>query len=70
MPLLHGKWLTFRYLSLKPKLLFNLAREDGLLVSNGWQVKKDDIVDWPKGERDDYVFKRVNTVVNAFRPRC
>lgn len=28
--------------------------------------KLKDIVDWPKGERDGYVFTPVNTVVNAF----
>jgi alpha-L-rhamnosidase len=64
------KWLAARYESLKPKLLLNRARVDGLLVSNDKQVKKDDIVDWPKSERDGYVFKPVNTVVNAFHIRC
>lgn len=63
------KWLSSRYESLKPKLLLERAREDGLLVSNDKQVKKDDIVDWPKTERDGYVFKPVNTVVNAFHIR-
>ena len=28
--------------------------------------RRTDIVDWPKGERDGYVFTPVNTVVNAF----
>jgi hypothetical protein len=65
-----AKWLASRYESLKPKLLLNRARRDGLLVSNDKQVKKDDIVDWPKSERDGYVFKPVNTVVNAFHIRC
>jgi hypothetical protein len=40
-----------------------------LLVSNAAQVKRDDIVDWPVAERDGYVFKPVNTVVNAFHLR-
>ena len=62
-------WLSSRYESLKPKLLLERAREDGLLVSNEKQVKKDDIVDWPKSERDGFVFKPVNTVVNAFHIR-
>jgi hypothetical protein len=62
-------WLSSRYESLKPKLLLERARADGLLVSNEKQVKKDDIVDWPQGERDGYVFKPVNTVVNAFHIR-
>ncbi len=63
------KWLSTRYDSLKPKLLLERAREDGLLVSNAAQVKKDDIVDWPVKERDGFVFKPVNTVVNAFHIR-
>ena len=60
------EWLSSRYESLKPKLLLERARKDGLLVSNDKQVKKDDIVDWPIVERDGFVFKPVNTVVNAF----
>jgi alpha-L-rhamnosidase len=63
------KWLADRYESLKPKLLAERAREDGLLVSNQKQITRDDIVDWPKFERDGYVFKPVNTVVNAFHIR-
>jgi hypothetical protein len=63
------KWLAARYASLKPKLLLERARADGLLVSNQKQVKKDDIVDWPQGERDGFVFQPVNTVVNAFHIR-
>lgn len=62
-------WLAERYESLKPKLLLGRAREDGLLVSNDAQVKRDDIVDWPVGERDGFVFKPVNSVVNAFHVR-
>jgi alpha-L-rhamnosidase len=63
-------WLAGRYESLKPKLLLDRAREDGLLVSNEAQRKKNDIVDWPQGERDGYQFKPVNTVVNAFHIRA
>jgi hypothetical protein len=45
------------------KLLQQHARaSDGLLNTDSLQ----DIVDWPAGERDGYVFKPVNTVVNAF----
>ena len=33
------------------------------------QIKRDDLVDWPKTERDGYVFKPVNTVINAFHIR-
>ena len=63
------EWLATRYESLKPKLLLERARADGLLVSNAAQVKRDDIVDWPAAERDGFVFKPVNTVVNAFHLR-
>lgn len=63
------EWLGKRYESLKPKLLGERARGDGLLVSSEAQTKKDDIVDWPQSERDGYVFKPVNTVVNAFHIR-
>jgi hypothetical protein len=44
------------------KTLEQRARADGLLDTKGLS----DIVDWPKGERDRYDFKPVNTVVNAF----
>ena len=60
------------YLRLKDeKLLLNLAREDGLLVSFPEQgvAQMADIVDWPVGERDGFVFKPVNAVVNAFHYR-
>lgn len=63
------KWLATRYESLKPKLLLERAREDGLLVSNATQIKKTDIVDWPMKERDGFVFTAVNSVVNAFHIR-
>ena len=63
------KWLSTRYESLKPKLLLGRARDDGLLVSRPEQIKKGDIVDWPVKERDGFVLKPVNTVVNAFHIR-
>ncbi len=44
------------------KTLQQRTREDGLLNTKGLR----DIVDWPKGERDGFDFKEVNTVVNAF----
>ncbi|MBK1876464.1 alpha-L-rhamnosidase C-terminal domain-containing protein [Pelagicoccus mobilis] len=56
----------------KEKTLEYLARKDGLLVSHPYpnHTKRTgdsaDIVDWPPGERDNYVFKEVNTVVNSF----
>jgi hypothetical protein len=56
------------------KLLLNLAREDGLLKTFPVMKKNApnamrDIVDWPIGERDNFVFKDVNAVVNAFHYR-
>jgi alpha-L-rhamnosidase len=63
-------WLAPRYEALKEKLLLKRARGDGLLVSNDQQIKRDDIVDWPAKERDGYLFKPVNTVVNAFHLRA
>ncbi|MCH6256763.1 hypothetical protein MLD52_09410 [Puniceicoccaceae bacterium K14] len=56
----------------KEKTLEERAREDGLLVGFPYEEHSDrpgdsaDIVDWPPGERDGYVFQEVNTVVNAF----
>jgi alpha-L-rhamnosidase len=47
------------------KLLLQHARADGLLDSRELR----DIVDWPVGERDDYDFRPINTVVNAFHYR-
>lgn len=44
------------------KTLESHVGADGLLNSSGLQ----DLVDWPEGERDGYVLKEVNTVVNAF----
>lgn len=63
-------WLAARFDSLKPKLLLERAREDGLLLSGPRQITKEDIIDWPVGERDGFVFKPVNTVVNAFHIRA
>ncbi|MCU0250405.1 MAG: family 78 glycoside hydrolase catalytic domain [Vicinamibacterales bacterium] len=64
------EWLAARYEALKPKLLLDRARADGLLASSEAQRAKEDIVDWPAGERDGYVFTPVNTVVNAFHLRA
>ena len=69
------------YDDLKAKTLSPLARDDGLLETGRIEDKKvlrsihigrplRDIVDWPAGERDGYVFKPVNTVVNAFHYRA
>jgi len=59
-------WLVPRYEALKAKTLLDRAGPDGLIQSNEAQQRRDDIVDWPKGERDGYVFTEINTVVNAF----
>lgn len=57
------------------KLLSRYARSsDGLVVSGGERKGMNkfnerglaDIVDWPVSERDGFVFKSVNSVVNAF----
>jgi len=74
--------LTAFYDDLIAKTLLSLAREDGLISSRTGRLTPDvlksihfpvhadpslrDIVDWPMGERDGYVFKPINTVVNAF----
>jgi alpha-L-rhamnosidase len=59
-------WLDARYESLKTKTLLNRSGNDGLVRSNKLDQSKHDIVDWPKTERDGYVFTEINTVVNAF----
>lgn len=59
------EWLRPRYEALQSKLLLDRV-QDGLVHSNAKQIKKIDLVDWPKGERDGFKFTPVNTVVNAF----
>ena len=46
----------------RDKIYLDRARPDGLVDSSDLR----DLVDWPPGERDDYDFRPVNTVVNAF----
>ncbi len=58
-------WLATRYDSLLPKLLPDRLQADGLLMTPP-KLKKRDLVDWPRTERDGFVFTEVNTVVNAF----
>ncbi len=66
----HTAWVAARYEALKNKLLLERARPtDGLITGTPEQIKND-IVDWPAGERDGYVFTPVNTVVNAFHLRA
>ena len=63
------EWLAAHYEALKAKTLAHRVGENGLVTSRPEQLtnpKKADLVDWPPGERDAYVFSEVNTVVNAF----
>lgn len=63
-------WLAPRYSALRTKLQLDRARPDGLLDSNESQRTRNDVVDWPPGERDGFVMTSVNTVVNAFHLRA
>lgn len=65
-----AKWLAPRYDALKAKTLLDRAGPDGLVRSADKHIKRDDIVDWPTGERDGYKFTELNTVVNAFHLRA
>ncbi|MDB4345898.1 family 78 glycoside hydrolase catalytic domain [bacterium] len=60
------EWMAIYYEQLKEKTLAHRRGADGLIASSEQDIKRTDIVDWPKGERDDYVFTSRNTVVNAF----
>ena len=62
-------WLAARYEKLKTKLRLDRARGDGLIVTPADKIKED-LVDWPLGERDNFVFTSVNTVMNAFHLRA
>jgi len=62
-------WLEARYDSLKSKLFLNKLDKNLLVVSNKKDISRNDIVDWPKAERDKYHFTKINTVVNAFQIR-
>ncbi len=63
-------WLKARYDSLKTKILQDRVDSEGLVQSSKAQMARDDIIDWPAGERDGYIFGPQNTVVNAFRLRA
>jgi hypothetical protein len=63
-------WLGSHYAGLNTKLNLDRAGPDGLIVSSRAKIKRGDLVDWPPGERDGYVFTPVNTVVNAFHLRA
>ncbi|MFG0253722.1 MAG: family 78 glycoside hydrolase catalytic domain [Rhodopirellula sp. JB053] len=60
------EWLAHRYESLKSKTLLHRSADDGLVRSAEMDRNRHDIVDWPKKERDGFVFTEINTVVNAF----
>ncbi|MGD9417714.1 MAG: alpha-L-rhamnosidase C-terminal domain-containing protein [Verrucomicrobiota bacterium JB025] len=62
----NADWLKPRYQRLKSKLLAERVGDHGLVQSNQKQRRWNDIVDWPRGERDGFVHTRLNTVVNAF----
>jgi hypothetical protein len=62
-------WLSARYDVLQSKLLLGRTRADGLVTSDAAAIRQGDLVDWPAGERDGFVFTPVNTVVNAFHLR-
>ena len=64
------QWLVQHYEWLKTKTLAERVGSDGLVHSTPAQIQRGDIVDWPAGERDGYVFTSVNTVVNAFHLRA
>ncbi len=59
-------WLEKRYASLRAKLLLERVGPEGLVTSNDAQMGRTDLVDWPKRERDGFVFTPLNSVVNAF----
>jgi alpha-L-rhamnosidase len=63
-------WLARHYDYLKTKTLVERAGDDGLIRSTPAQIRRSDVVDWPPGERDGYLFTPVNTVVNAFHLRA
>lgn len=60
------EWMRQRYPDLKTKALIERVAGDGLVASGKQDIKRTDIVDWPRSERDGYVFTKRNTVVNAF----
>ncbi|MDF7799588.1 family 78 glycoside hydrolase catalytic domain [Pontiellaceae bacterium B1224] len=76
--MIHADWMHTgetvmvekHYEALKSKILTERKGDDGLIATNAKQIKKGDIVDWPKDERDGYVFTSRNTVVNAFHLRA
>lgn len=64
------RWLAAHYPALKQELHLDREGPDGLVVSSPAQVNHGDLIDWPVGERDSYIFTPVNTVINAFHLRA
>jgi hypothetical protein len=76
------KFISDYFNELKPKTLLALTGHDGLVSTRTGRLtpafkKADhlnvpmrDIVDWPPGENDGFVFCDVNSVVNAFHYRA
>jgi len=63
-------WIAPRFDRLKEKLMPHRTRPDGLIGSDDERLRRLDLVDWPGGERDGYVFTPLNTVVNTFHLRA
>ncbi|CAN0343332.1 unnamed protein product, partial [Ectocarpus sp. 4 AP-2014] len=61
-----SEWLRPRYELLKTNLLAERVGTSGLVESTKEQIRRGDIVDWPKKERDGFVLTPCNSVVNAF----
>lgn len=59
-------WLREQYPKLHDKMLEIRVGASGLVESSDPRHRGKDLVDWPPGERDGFVFRPINTVVNAF----
>ncbi|MDD4728497.1 MAG: family 78 glycoside hydrolase catalytic domain [Dysgonamonadaceae bacterium] len=76
-----SKSLENFYTDLKAKTLSQLSDDDGFISTRTGKVTPEvlksihfngglnDLVDWPYGERDGFVFTEINTVVNAYHYR-
>lgn len=62
-------WMAGRYNILKDRMLLQRRGDDHLIFSGEQDMKRHDIVDWPRKERDNFVFTPRNTVVNSFHIR-
>lgn len=59
-------WLREQYPKLHEKMLEHRVGASGLVESMEPQHRKTDLVDWPPVERDGFVLRPINTVVNTF----